>query len=139
MASEVSAGLFESKSEANFNPENVIDPEAGGKPAKESSSAIDDKNDEFLVRFDENDKLNPINWSPRYRYWVTFQLSMLALIASLGSSITAAADPVIAEYIGVSQELAVLNVSLFVYVVFLILSTISKSNLCAVSVLLVVH
>jgi hypothetical protein len=38
---------------------------------------------------------------------------MLALAGSLGSSITTPADDTIAEYTGVSNELAVLDVSLY--------------------------
>jgi hypothetical protein len=41
---------------------------------------------------------------------------MMALAASLASSIIAPANPVIARYIGVSEEAVVLNISLFVSV-----------------------
>lgn len=67
----------------------------------------------YLVKWDQNDVLNPQNWTPRYKWWVTFQLGMLALAGSLGSSITTPADDTIAKYIGVSSEVAVLNVSLY--------------------------
>ena len=67
----------------------------------------------YLVRWDHNDPLNPLNWSVAYKLWVTFQLSMLSLAGSIGSSITTPADNAIAEYVGVSYEVAVLNVSLY--------------------------
>ncbi|KAL3480876.1 major facilitator superfamily domain-containing protein [Aspergillus californicus] len=67
----------------------------------------------YLVKWDQDDPLNPQNWPVRYKWWVTFQLGMLALAGSLGSSIMTPADHIIAEYVGVSQEVAVLNVSLY--------------------------
>jgi hypothetical protein len=68
----------------------------------------------FLVKWDEDDPENPYNWSMKYKSWITFQLGMLALAASLGSSITAPAEKAIAEEFGVSQEVAVLSISLYV-------------------------
>lgn len=69
---------------------------------------------EYLVEWAPNDPLNPQNWSDSYKWWVTFQLGMLALVGSLGSSITTPADDSIARYIGVSDELVVLDLSLYV-------------------------
>jgi len=84
-------------------------------PTQPSIMPTDEKADEFLVRFDAHEPLNPLNWSIRYRCWITFQLSMLALAASLGSSIISPANSTIAAYVGVGEEVAVLNVSLYVY------------------------
>jgi len=67
----------------------------------------------YLVKWDQGDPLNPQNWSVKYKWWVTFQLGMLALAGSLGSSITTPADNTIAKYTGVSNEVAVLDVSLY--------------------------
>ncbi|KAL2817518.1 major facilitator superfamily domain-containing protein [Aspergillus cavernicola] len=67
----------------------------------------------FLVKWDREDPSNPQNWPVRYKCWVTFQLGMLALAGSLGSSIMTPADHIIAEYVGVSQEVAVLDVTLY--------------------------
>jgi len=41
-----------------------------------------------LVQWEEGDKANPLNWTTAYKSWITFQLGMLALAASAGSSIT---------------------------------------------------
>ena len=71
---------------------------------------------EYQVKWDPDDPLNPQNWPVRYKWWVTVQLGMLALAGSLGSSITTSADDTIAEYIGVSSEVAVLDVSLYMLV-----------------------
>lgn len=68
---------------------------------------------EYMVKWDQDDQLNPQNWSVKYKWWVTFQLGMLALAGSLGSSITTPADDTIAKYTGVSNEVAVLDVSLY--------------------------
>ncbi len=72
-----------------------------------------DANDPNLVGWEENDQENPRDWSTGYKSWITFQLSMLALAASLGSSITSPANAVIAEYVGVSSEVGVLSISLY--------------------------
>jgi hypothetical protein len=70
--------------------------------------------DPFLVKWDEGDPKNPYNWSLKYKSWITFQLGMLALAASLGSSIIAPAERAISEKFDVSQEVAVLSISLYV-------------------------
>jgi hypothetical protein len=70
--------------------------------------------DPNVVDWDDDDKENPRNWSTKYKCWITFQLGMLALAASLGSSIISPAGPAIATYIGVSREVTVLSISLYV-------------------------
>lgn len=70
--------------------------------------------DQFLVDWDENDQANPRNWSNGYKSWITFQLGMLALAASLGSSIIAPAEDAISKYTGVSHEVTVLSISLYI-------------------------
>jgi hypothetical protein len=76
---------------------------------------IDDKepHDANLVDWKPGDLENPRNWSPGYKCWVTFQLGMLAFSASLGSSIISPAESAIAQYVGVSSEVAVLSISLY--------------------------
>lgn len=68
---------------------------------------------EYMVKWDANDPLNSQNWPVSFKWWVTFQLGMLALAGSLGSSIITPADNIIAKYVGVSSEVAVLDVSLY--------------------------
>jgi MFS family permease len=70
--------------------------------------------DQFLVEWDENDQANPRNWSNGYKSWITFQLGMLALAASLGSSIIAPAEEAISAYTGVGHEVTVLAISLYI-------------------------
>ena len=59
------------------------------------------------------DPANPRNWSKKYKSWITFQLGMLALAASLGSSLIAPGENAIAQYVGVSTEVTVLAISLY--------------------------
>jgi hypothetical protein len=70
--------------------------------------------DHFLVKWEKGDPKNPYNWTLKYKSWITFQLGMLALAASLGSSIIAPAEKAVAEEFGLSQEVAVLSISLYV-------------------------
>ncbi|KAL2349716.1 major facilitator superfamily domain-containing protein [Cryomyces antarcticus] len=70
--------------------------------------------DDNIVDWEPDDAENPRNWSTTYKCWITFQLSMLALAASLGSSIISPATSAIAEYVGVSLEVSVLSISLYI-------------------------
>ncbi|TLD37454.1 MFS general substrate transporter [Venturia nashicola] len=70
--------------------------------------------DLFLVKWDDNDPKNPFNWTLKHKSWITFQLGMLALAASLGSSIISPGERAISEEFGVSQEVSVLAISLYV-------------------------
>lgn len=72
-----------------------------------------ERRDSNIVDWDENEASNPQNWTTPYKCWVTFQLGMLALAASLGSSIIAPAEAEIATYIGVSLEVVILTISLY--------------------------
>lgn len=78
------------------------------------AEAVGNGRDPNLVDWEENDMENPRNWSTLYKSWLTFQLSMLALSANVGVSIIAPAEDAIAEHIGVSSEVSVLAVSLYV-------------------------
>lgn len=68
----------------------------------------------YEVKFDDNDPANPRGWSSGYKACITMQLGFLALVGSVGSSIISPAEPIIAEYTGVSQEVTVLVVALYV-------------------------
>ena len=72
------------------------------------------RDDRILVGWDgDDDQGNPRNWSTLYKSWITFQLGMLALSASLGSSIISPAGKTIAAYVGVGSEVSVLSISLY--------------------------
>lgn len=89
--------------------------ESRQKAAAQPKRNEDEKGDEILVTWDgDDDPENPLNWSTSFKCWVTLHLSLLAFSASLASSIVSPANRTIAEYIGVSQNVVVLNVSLYV-------------------------
>ncbi|EME85425.1 uncharacterized protein MYCFIDRAFT_186050 [Pseudocercospora fijiensis CIRAD86] len=66
------------------------------------------------VEFDENDRENPRYFSTPYKSLITLQLGFLALVGSIASSIISPAELVISQYIGVSEEVTVLVVALYV-------------------------
>ncbi|OJJ51658.1 hypothetical protein ASPZODRAFT_138735 [Penicilliopsis zonata CBS 506.65] len=82
----------------------------GGDSKEQPSTAPDP---DYLVKWEDGEAQNPLNWSIQYKAWVTFQLGMLALAGSLGSSIMTPTDSIVAEYVGVSSEVAVLDVSMY--------------------------
>ncbi|KAH8694094.1 major facilitator superfamily domain-containing protein [Talaromyces proteolyticus] len=73
----------------------------------------DDKG-QWLVKFEEHDPANPKNFKTAYKIFLTFQMSMLALSGSMGSSIVAPAQSSIGAYFHVSVEVTTLAVALFV-------------------------
>ena len=82
--------------------------------ANQSHFSETNNKDAYLVDWKPNDPANPKNWSNLYRAWITFQLGMLALAGSMASSIISPAAEEIAAYAGVSSEIKVLTVSLYI-------------------------
>ncbi|OAL38686.1 hypothetical protein AYO20_01892 [Fonsecaea nubica] len=81
----------------------------------EKKVVLENEKTEILVNWDgQDDPENPQNWSTMFKSWVTLQLSLLAFSASLASSIIAPANRTIAAYVGVGEEVVVLNVSLYI-------------------------
>ncbi len=68
----------------------------------------------FQVRFEPGDPENPHNFSAGKKVSILIQMSLLALVGSLGTSIIAPAEPVIARYTNTSKEVATLVLSLYV-------------------------
>ncbi|KZP26647.1 MFS general substrate transporter [Athelia psychrophila] len=91
-----------------------IDEEKGVSNDRNGERENERKADPNLVVWDDDDEGNPRNWSTGYKSWITFQLGMLALAASLGSSIISPAEEDIAAYLGVSSEVTVLVISLYI-------------------------
>lgn len=82
---------------------------------REHEDAVEEKaKGRKIVTFEDGDPENPKNWSSMYKSWITVQLGLLALAASLGSSIISPAEPTIAAYVGVSNEVTVLCISLYI-------------------------
>jgi len=67
----------------------------------------------YVVGWGRDGVGNLRNWALGYKIWITFQLGMLALCGSLGSSIIAPAGEVVAVYVGVSSKVTVLMISLY--------------------------
>lgn len=101
----VDAEDIEKNAESQSPPS--VEPHRDGQPDADNKEA-------FLVKWDENESSNPRNWSTPYKGFLTFLLGMLALSASLGSSIIAPAESAMAAELGISEEVAVLAVSLYV-------------------------
>lgn len=94
------------------NPSQVSSDKENEKE-NEKEKEKDDKNS-YRVDWEPNDKENPRNWSTSYKSWITFQLGMLALSASLGSSIISPAEDAIMAYTHISSEVAVLPISFYI-------------------------
>ncbi|KAF2494871.1 MFS general substrate transporter [Lophium mytilinum] len=99
--------------EVQLASDGVIRDEEAAIPQGEKELQADG-DDRYLVKFEEDDPTNPRNWKPAYKVWITIQLGLLALAASTASSIIAPAGNTIAEYVGVSREVSVLSVSLYI-------------------------
>ncbi|KAJ9632057.1 hypothetical protein H2203_000458 [Taxawa tesnikishii (nom. ined.)] len=84
------------------------------KNAPDGEKKQEKERDPFLVQWEPGEKANPKNWSTGYKSWITFQLGMLALSASLGSSIISPAEEAISQYTHISTEVAVLSISLYI-------------------------
>ncbi|RAL03215.1 MFS transporter [Aspergillus ibericus CBS 121593] len=67
-----------------------------------------------MVRFEEGDPEDPRNFSSGRKAFITLQMSMLALVGALGSSILSPGQSDIARYTHISEEVAVLATSLYV-------------------------
>lgn len=67
-----------------------------------------------IVSFVEGDKENPLNWSKAYKWYITFALGLVCLVVAFGSAVVTGdmAGPM--EYFGVSEEVMILTVTLFV-------------------------
>lgn len=106
---------YQAEPDSNTSPQRPHD-EENPPPTAEDKEVKKEKEegDAFLVDWDSGEKANPRNWSTTYKSWITFQLGMLALCASLGSSIISPAETVIAEYTGISTEVAVLVISMYI-------------------------
>lgn len=84
------------------------------KNAPTSSTANSNETDRstYQVQFDDGE--NPKTFSPYYKAFLTWEMSMLAFVGSLGSSIMSPAQTELSEYLNVSKEVTVLSLSLFV-------------------------
>lgn len=82
-------------------------------PGDEANTTNSTSPNPILVKWDENEPANPYNWPTLYKAFITLQLGMLAMAASVGSSIMAPADEKIQQVFHVGHEVSVLCISLY--------------------------
>ena len=71
--------------------------------------------EEYVVEFDgPDDPLHPQNWPMRKKLGIAFVLGYTTLVAAFASSIFSAATRAVAEQFGVSTEVGLLGLSLYV-------------------------
>ncbi|RDH32856.1 major facilitator superfamily domain-containing protein [Aspergillus welwitschiae] len=97
----------------------VVDPTAQPPPSRPADAEKGKAEhaggpDPNLVTWEENDPENPHNFSTAYKCWITFQLGLLALSASLGSSIISPAETELKAYLKIGTEVSILPVSLYI-------------------------
>ncbi|ROW03473.1 hypothetical protein VSDG_01519 [Cytospora chrysosperma] len=96
-----------------------------------------------LVTFTPNDPENPKNWSKLYKWYITMVVAVTCFVVALASSIVTADLIGVEETFGVSEEVALLTITVFVIgfgvgpVVFAPLSEIYGRRIIYTSTLLV--
>ncbi|ODA77820.1 hypothetical protein RJ55_06422 [Drechmeria coniospora] len=67
-----------------------------------------------LVTFTPKDAGNPKNWSKAYKWYCTMVVALTCFVVAFASAVVTANIPGVAEEFGVSEEVALLSISLFV-------------------------
>lgn len=67
-----------------------------------------------LVTFYPDDPENPKNWSKAYKWYCTMVVALTCFVVAFASSVVTANVPGVVEEFGVSEEVALLSISLFV-------------------------
>ncbi|RXK34710.1 polyamine transporter 1, partial [Tremella mesenterica] len=70
--------------------------------------------DPWAVKFEPGEKINPKNWGVAYRWWLTSLAGLFVLNSTFASSSPSGIITDLEEYFHISQEVAVLTISLFV-------------------------
>ena len=98
---------YEEKSESDAGPSNLQ--HTSGLASLEAEEQTD------LIDWDgPQDPENPQNWSTKYRWYTIMILACMTFVVSFGSSVWSTATTVTAAQFGVSQEVMILGVSLYV-------------------------
>ena len=74
----------------------------------------DGKGDYKLVTFLPNDPENPKNWSKAYKWYITMIVALTCFVVAFASSVVTADIAGVTEEFGVSEEVALLSITLFV-------------------------
>ncbi|GAA5994745.1 hypothetical protein JCM5350_005659 [Sporobolomyces pararoseus] len=104
---------------ADGNNQQALDREEKGQdqeekqeiPAQEKKK---EEKDPFLVTLEGREHLNPHTWPVWYRWWLTGFGGLLVLNATFASSAPSNLIPSIITHYGVSQEVGVLTIAIFV-------------------------
>ena len=67
-----------------------------------------------LVAFEPNDPENPKNWSKAFKWYITMVVAATCFVVALASSVVTADIPGVSREFGVSEEVSLLSISLFV-------------------------
>lgn len=111
------SGGEQARHSRNSKQENDIESNSSsvpvtGPPRRQSGN--DDTEERFLVKFEDGDPQNPLNWNKYFKAYLTFVLGLLALSGSVGSSIMSPAQADLAKEFKVGSQVTVLTLSLFV-------------------------
>jgi multidrug resistance protein len=101
---------------ANENPRAFNDLDRDNQQQHSQTQSKDEAQNDphFKVSFEDGDPENPKNWSAYLKAWITLQLGLLAFVGSLGSSIVSPTFDVLTGEFGISREVAVLAVALYI-------------------------
>ena len=67
-----------------------------------------------LVTFKIDDPENPKNWSKAYKWWCTLMIASVCFVVAFASSVITADIAGVGEEFGVSEEVSLLTITLFV-------------------------
>ncbi|KAK2014554.1 major facilitator superfamily transporter [Colletotrichum eremochloae] len=100
---------------ANANlDEYRVETSTGEIPATATAAADAGGRDYKLVTFVPNDPQNPKNWSKAYKWWCTMVVAMTCFVVAFCSSVITADIAGVAEEFHVSEEAALVTISVFV-------------------------
>jgi hypothetical protein len=99
----------------NADLEEYTEETAEGQILKEVKSNKTGLVDRYeLITWKINDPENPKNWSKAYKWWCTMTVAMTCFVVALNSAVITADIKGPAEEFGVSEEVALLSITLFV-------------------------
>ena len=103
--------------EVGSKPEPISTPQQGIKRRKTQAGVPAEKREwpDNIVTFDsEQDPANPKNWTPRKKVIITMLFGMTTMCSTFASSVYSPAVTYVAAEYGISSEVAILGLSLFV-------------------------
>lgn len=107
----ISKAEAEEAIEESFKP--ARDEETGSHVYPDDGS--DEQIDPDIVDWDgPNDPENPMNWSRGRKWWISILTAFLTLVISFSSSVFSTASEATAEEFGMSSEVMILGVTLYV-------------------------